>query len=85
MGFIFEHYILWQVQATGRWANAKMKSYGVTTEQFLRYHTSQMELHRYLLTIDQTSVGSKFVEHRGVLLPVPLKPERGVLVSCFSS
>ena len=73
-----------KVQATGRWAMSRMKACGVSQERFLRYHTAQMEVHRYLLTIDQKTVGSAFVRHpdNGQLLPVPLHPERGVVVIC---
>ena len=46
-----------------------------------------MELHRYLLTIDQSSIGGKtHIRHprTGQILPVPLHPERGAFVICDS-
>lgn len=60
---------------------------GLTNQDFLRYHISQMELHRYLLTIDQSSIGGKtHIRHprTGQILPVPLHPERGAFVICDS-
>jgi len=61
-----------------------MHAMGVSTEEFLHYHISQMELHRYLLTIDQSSTRGKYVRHwpSTKVLPVPLHPERGVVCIC---
>jgi hypothetical protein len=73
-----------KVLATGRWATSRMKACGVTEDDFIRWHTLGMEAHRFLLTIDQASVGAPFVRDAstGALMAVPLHPERGVLVIC---
>lgn len=60
-----------------------MEAEGISTHMFLDYHVQQMEQHRYLLTLDQDTVKSKFVRYRdGTLLAVPRAPERGVCVIC---
>jgi len=73
-----------KVLATGRWATSRMKACGVTEDDFIRWHIAGMEAHRYLLTIDQATVGAPFVRgaSTGELMAVPLHPERGVLVIC---
>lgn len=72
-----------KIQAMGRWRVGEMNAAGVSNEDFLNFHISAMEAHRYLLTIDQSTVGSKYVQHpSGKVLPVPLYPELGVCCIC---
>ena len=59
-----------------------MEEHGVSAESFLQYHVLQMEIHRYLLSIDQSAVGRTHLRNplNNELLPIPRHPERGVLV-----
>lgn len=61
-----------------------MQAAGISSDDFLRYHIQQMEVHRYLLELDQDAVGAKFVTDAmsGQKLPVPLHPELGACVIC---
>ena len=56
----------------------------MSIDLLLKYHIIQMELHRYLLCIDQETVGAKFVSHPRThqKLPVPVHPELGACVIC---
>ena len=61
----------------------RMEGEGITTAELLDYHVQQMEQHRYLLTLDQETVGARFIRDLdGDLVAVPLHPERGVCVIC---